>query len=163
MKTEDQDLANRGDGLLIAVVQRVKEASVSVEGEPIGRCPRGLLVLLGVAEGDSKEDARRLAHKINGLRVFADEEGKMNLDAEHVGGEFLVVPQFTLLGDCRRGFRPGFGDAAKPERARQLYSHFVKRLREEAGEDRVDTGEFGAYMQVELVNDGPVTLIVESS
>lgn len=143
-----------------AVVQRVDEACVRVDDSVVGRIGRGLAVLVGVGEDDSPEDVRYLAGKIAGLRVFEDEEGRMNLSVSDVGGEVLLVPQFTLHGDCRKGRRPSFTAAAPPERARELYESLTERLR---GRDLpVETGQFGAGMKVQLVNDGPVTLLLDS-
>jgi D-tyrosyl-tRNA(Tyr) deacylase len=143
-----------------AVVQRVSRARVMVEGEVLGQIERGLLVLLGVATGDTAENAHWLAEKIAGLRIFADDEGKMNRDVQEAGGGVLVVSQFTLYGDCRKGRRPSFIEAAPPETAIPLYEAFSNAFR--ALGIPTATGRFGAMMQVELVNDGPVTLIVES-
>lgn len=145
---------------MIAVVQRVTRGSVRVEGAVVAEIGVGFVVLLGVAEGDSETDADWLAEKIVTLRVFRDEAGKMNLGLDEVGGELLVVSQFTLLGDCRKGRRPSFVSAAPPDRARRLYERFVERAREI--EARVATGVFQAMMEVELVNDGPVTLLLDS-
>lgn len=142
-----------------AVVQRVSRASVSIDGREVGAIGKGLLVLLGVARGDDRSKVAWMADKIAGLRVFADEEGKMNRDLASIGGEVLVVSQFTLYGDVSRGRRPSFVEAAPPEEAIPLYQAFVAALRERGL--RVATGEFGAMMQVELVNDGPVTLVIE--
>ncbi len=143
-----------------AVVQRVASARVEVEGDVRGRIDRGLLVLLGVAQGDTPKEAIWLADKIAGLRVFEDDAGKMNLSLEDVGGSMLVVSQFTLLGDCRKGRRPSFTGAAPPEDADQLYQVFVDRVREQGVP--VETGVFQARMQVHLVNDGPVTLLLDT-
>jgi D-tyrosyl-tRNA(Tyr) deacylase len=143
-----------------AVVQRVSRAQVTVNGEIAGKIGRGLVVLLGVGEGDSEADADYLAGKIVGLRIFEDENGKMNLDTATVGGGVLVVSQFTLYGDVRRGKRPSFDAAARPEIARQLYEYFVERIRD-AGLP-CQTGRFQEMMQVELVNDGPVTILLDS-
>ena len=137
-----------------AVVQRVREAAVTVEGQEVARIGRGLLVLLGVRRGDGPDQADRIAGKIERLRVFEDGDGKMNLSIRDVDGELLVVSQFTLYGDARKGNRPSFVDAAPPEEAEPLY----ERLREALG---AQGGEFGARMQVSLVNDGPVTLLLE--
>ena len=142
-----------------AVVQRVSQARVVVDREVLGQINRGLLVLLGVARDDRAEQARWLADKIVGLRIFGDDEGKMNRSLADVGGEVLVVSQFTLYGDCRKGRRPSFVDAAPPEIAIPLYEEFVRSVR--ALGIPIATGRFGAMMQVELVNEGPVTLIVE--
>jgi D-tyrosyl-tRNA(Tyr) deacylase len=143
-----------------ACVQRVSSSRVTVGGEVTGRIGRGLLVLLGVAADDTAEDARQLAEKIVHLRIFDDAEGKMNLSLAEVGGELLVVSQFTLLGDCRKGRRPSFIAAAAPEQAERLYDEFVSAAR--ALGTTVATGRFRQLMQVELVNDGPVTLLVDS-
>jgi D-tyrosyl-tRNA(Tyr) deacylase len=138
----------------------VTRARVLVDQEVVGQIDRGLLVLLGVAHADTPEQARWLAEKVAGLRIFNDAEGKMNLALADVGGAALVVSQFTLYGDCRKGRRPSFLDAALPEKAVPLYEAFMAALRAEGV--RVEAGRFGAMMQVELVNDGPVTLIVDS-
>jgi D-tyrosyl-tRNA(Tyr) deacylase len=143
-----------------AVVQRVSRAAVTVAGEVTGAIETGLLVLLGVAEGDMPHDAEYLAQKIATLRVFEDEQGKMNLSLVEVGGRMLVVSQFTLLGDCRKGRRPSFDLAARPEAAEALYRHFVAKVEEQG--IAVATGRFQQHMLVELVNDGPVTLLVDS-
>lgn len=143
-----------------ACVQRVSQASVTVDGECIGRIERGLVVLLGVAGSDDETDAQLLADKIGTLRIFDDDDGKMNLAVGDVGGGLLVVSQFTLLADYRRGRRPSFTAAAPPERAEPLYEHFVGLLR--GAGHKVETGRFRTTMQVELTNDGPVTLVVES-
>ncbi len=145
---------------MIAVIQRVSRASVTVEGRVTGEVGRGLLVLLGVRKGDTEQDADFLATKIGGLRIFSDAQGKMNLAASEAGGAMLVVSQFTLCGDCRKGRRPGFDDAAPPAEATRLYEFFCGRLRQQGY--RVETGVFGAMMAVELVNDGPVTFVLES-
>jgi D-aminoacyl-tRNA deacylase len=142
------------------VVQRVSRAQVTVRGEVVGKIERGLLVLLGVAGTDKEADAEYLADKVAGLRIFEDEAGKMNLSVADAGGAVLVVSQFTLYGDVRRGKRPSFDDAAPPEQARKLYEYFVERIRN-AGL-RCETGRFQEMMQVELVNDGPVTILVDS-
>ena len=143
-----------------AVVQRVKESSVSVNSDIIGRIGKGLLVLLGVAETDQPGYADFLADKIVNFRIFEDESLKMNRSLLDAGGEMLVVSQFTLLGDCRKGRRPSFIQAAGPEKANGLYERFVKRVRQKGV--TVETGQFRAMMDVALINDGPVTLIVES-
>lgn len=142
-----------------AVVQRVARSSVRVDGRLVGEIGRGLNVLIGVREGDSDEDARWLAHKIAGLRVFEDEAGKMNLSLLDVGGEALVVSQFTLYGNTRKGFRPSFVDAAPPDIAEPLIERFVAFLREEGVPTQ--TGVFRAMMMVEIINDGPVTILLE--
>lgn len=144
-----------------ACIQRVREAKVTVAGEVVGEIGAGMLVLLGVAAGDTEADAQWLADKIAGLRIFEDEAGKMNLCLTEIGGAMLVVSQFTLLGDCRKGRRPSFVDAAPPELAEALYETFVAAVR--AQNIPVATGRFRAQMLVSLVNDGPVTLVVESA
>jgi D-tyrosyl-tRNA(Tyr) deacylase len=159
---------------MIAVVQRVSRASVVVGASgPLAPCAtsgplvatageigKGLLILLGVEKGDADQDADWLANRIGGLRIFTDEQGKMNLAANEVGGAMLVVSQFTLCGDCRKGRRPGFERAAEPAEATRLYDYFCGRLRQQGY--RVETGVFGAMMQVELVNDGPVTFVLDT-
>ncbi len=143
-----------------AVVQRVSRASVKVNGEFTGQIGAGLLVLLGVAQDDREEDADYLAEKIAGLRIFEDDEGKMNRSVLDTGGAVLAVSQFTLFGDVRRGKRPSFDAAARPERARDLYEYFVERVR--ALGLRCETGRFQEMMEVELVNQGPVTILLDS-
>jgi len=143
-----------------AVVQRVKEASVRVDEAVVGRIGRGLAVLLGVGTGDAPRDAEYLAEKIVNLRVFPDEAGQMNRSLLEVGGELLVVSQFTLYGDARKGRRPSYLDAAGPEEANRLYEHLVARVRD-AGV-QVATGVFRAMMDVALVNEGPVTILLDS-
>jgi D-tyrosyl-tRNA(Tyr) deacylase len=143
-----------------AVLQRVSRARVTIDGEVAGEIGRGLLVLLGVTGSDTPEQAQWLAEKVIGLRIFNDAEGKMNLCLQDVGGAMLVVSQFTLYGDCRKGRRPSFIDAAPPEIAMPLYEAFIAEVRGRGVPTA--TGRFGAMMQVELVNDGPVTLIVDS-
>jgi D-tyrosyl-tRNA(Tyr) deacylase len=144
-----------------AVIQRVSRAQVSVDGEVCGRIENGLLVLLGVGKADTESDVDYLAEKIIGLRTFEDGNGKMNLSVIDTGGSILAVSQFTLYGDVRRGKRPSFDDAAPPEPARQLYEHFVTKVR--AAGLVCETGRFQAMMQVELVNDGPVTILLDSA
>lgn len=141
------------------VLQRVTSASVRVDGEIIGSIGTGFLLLFGAGHEDTEEDCRRLGDKISGLRIFSDENGKINLDLESVGGEILVVPQFTLYADCRKGNRPNFIQAAKPDEANRLYEYFVGYLRSKG--KHVETGSFGADMKVELLNDGPFTVILE--
>ena len=143
-----------------AVVQRVASARVVVDGEVVGQIERGLLVLLGVGTDDADVDAVALAEKITGLRVFEDEAGKMNLALSDVGGQMLVVSQFTLFGDCRKGRRPSFVEAARPEKAELLYEAFVAEIRGQG--IHVETGRFQTHMDVSLVNDGPVTLLLDS-
>ena len=143
-----------------AVVQRVSRARVVVAGQTVGDIRNGLLVLLGVAADDSESDAEYLAEKLCTLRIFEDAEGKMNLDVAQTAGAMLAVSQFTLYGDVRRGRRPSFDAAARPERARELYEFFVERVRQRGL--RCETGQFQAEMQVELVNQGPVTILLDS-
>lgn len=142
------------------VLQRVSRAAVSIDGQVVGRVGRGFLLLVGFRAGDDEETLRWMAEKVVGLRLFNDAAGKMNLGLEEVGGGLLVVSQFTLYGDARRGRRPSFIKAAPPEIAIPLYERFVELLRELVP-GGVETGEFGAMMEVELLNDGPVTLILE--
>ena len=143
-----------------AVVQRVKESSVKADNEIIGRIDKGLLVLLGVAKGDTSSDAEYLATKIVNLRIFEDDDAKMNRSLLSIGAKMLVVSQFTLLGDCRKGRRPSFAAAAGPTKALELYDNFVQQVRRLG--ISVETGRFQAMMDVALINDGPVTLVLES-
>jgi D-tyrosyl-tRNA(Tyr) deacylase len=143
-----------------AVIQRVSEASVTVEGAVVGQIQRGFLVLLGVAEDDRAEDADWIASKVSGLRVFEDADGKMNLALADVDGAVLLVSQFTLYGDCRKGRRPSFIEAAPPEKAVELYERVAAELQTQGL--KVETGTFQADMQVRLLNDGPVTLLLDS-
>ena len=145
-----------------AVVQRVRHASVTVEGQPVGAIGPGLLVLLGAGEGDDEADLRYILEKVVQLRIFADDEGRMNRSLLDVTGELLVVSQFTLYGDTRKGRRPSFLAAMVPEEAKLLVDRFVEEARA-LGVARVASGIFGAHMAVELLNDGPVTLILDSS
>ena len=142
------------------VVQRVKEAGVEVNGKTVGEIGKGFLLLLGVGRDDSEADVNDLVDKILGLRVFEDENGKMNHNITKTGGEVLVVSQFTLFGDCRKGRRPSFDQAAPPELAENLYTRFVENLKEKG--IRVKTGKFGEIMEVHLTNSGPVTLLLDS-
>lgn len=142
------------------VVQRCREASVSVEGKITGAIGKGLMLLVGITHEDTEQDVKFAADKIAGLRIFEDGEGKMNLSVQDVGGAILSVSQFTLYGDCRKGRRPNFMAAARPEQAEPLYERFNELLRQQGL--KVETGVFGAMMDVALVNDGPVTLIVET-
>lgn len=142
-----------------ALIQRVKRASVTIDGKLYSSINHGMLVLLGVAKGDEKHNAELLAEKLLKLRIFEDENGKMNKSLIDVNGEMLVVSQFTLCGDCKKGTRPGFDNAAPPDIANELYEYFVMQIKE-AG-IRYQTGKFAAMMDVELVNDGPVTFMVE--
>lgn len=144
-----------------AVVQRVSRARVSVDGQTSGEIGLGLLVLLGVGVGDARTDADYLAEKTIGLRIFEDNDGKMNLSVAEVGGALLVVSQFTLFGDARRGKRPSFEAAAPPAQARELYEYFVERVR--GAGLRCETGRFQETMRVELVNEGPVTILLDSA
>jgi D-aminoacyl-tRNA deacylase len=143
-----------------AVVQRVSRAQVTVNGEITGQIGLGLLILLGVGDGDSETDATYLADKICGLRIFEDDQGKMNLSVQEVGGSVLAVSQFTLYGDVRKGKRPSFDSAAPAEQARQLYDFFVEKIR--AAGVGCETGRFQEMMEVELVNEGPVTILLDS-
>lgn len=143
-----------------SVVQRVAHASVSVDGECIGKIGKGFLVLLGVSDDDTQKDVEYMADKITGLRVFEDEDEKMNLSLADIGGEILVISQFTLYGDCRKGRRPSFCAAGAPEHANKLYEDFTQYVRQKGF--KTETGSFGADMKVELLNDGPVTLMLDS-
>jgi len=143
-----------------AVVQRVSRASVTVENVVVGAIDRGLLVLLGVTHADTETAADYLAEKIAGLRIFEDDAGKMNLSVKDIGGAVLAASQFTLYGDVRKGKRPSFDDAARPEQARKLYQYFVELIRAQGL--RCETGRFQEMMAVELVNDGPVTILLDS-
>ena len=141
------------------VIQRVEHASVTIDGQIHGRIGKGYLVLLGVGHDDDEATADRIVKKMIGLRIFADENGKTNLSLKDVGGSLLIVSQFTLYADCRHGNRPGFTDAAKPDQANALYEYFVKKCAEQV--ENVQTGSFGADMKVELLNDGPFTIILD--
>lgn len=143
-----------------AVIQRVSKASVSVDSKVIGKINKGFLVFLGITHSDTKEDAKWLADKISGLRIFEDKDGKMNKSIEEIKGDILVVSQFTLYGDARKGRRPSFIEAAKPDIAIPLYEKFIDLIKNK--NINTATGEFGADMEVELVNSGPVTLIVDT-
>ena len=143
-----------------ALLQRVTRASVSVGGEGVGRIGRGLVVFAGVASGDTEKDAQYLAQKIVSLRIFSDKEGRFNLSALDIKGELLVVSQFTLLADTRKGRRPSFTEAAPPAQAEEIFGRFVERAR--ATGLKVETGRFQQYMQVEIHNDGPVTILLDS-
>ena len=144
-----------------AVIQRVMNSDVQIDGETVGKIGKGRMVLLGVMDGDTKSDADKLVKKIPNLRIFEDENGKMNLSCLDAGGEILVVSQFTLCADCSHGRRPSFIKSAPPEEANALYEYFVAELKS-AGISRVETGKFGADMKVSLINDGPVTIILDS-
>ena len=141
------------------VLQRVKEASVSANGKVTGAIEKGMLLLVGISTEDGPEVVERMAHKISKMRIFEDENGKMNLDILQVGGEVLSIPQFTLLGDTSKGNRPGFDNAAEPKAAEALWKKFDDALRQD--QVTVKEGEFGAHMEVSLVNDGPVTFVLE--
>ena len=143
-----------------ALIQRVSHASVRVDGAETGRCGQGLLVLFGAGRGDGPQDVAWLVRKTANLRIFEDEAGKLNLSVKDIGGSLLVVSQFTLYADCRRGNRPGFDQAAPPELANSLYEQYVSGLRAEGLP--VETGVFQAHMAVELINDGPVTIMLET-
>jgi D-tyrosyl-tRNA(Tyr) deacylase len=143
-----------------AVIQRVKSAQVCVDGRVTGKIEQGLLVLLGVGKGDGESDLSFLTSKIPELRIFEDASGKFNLSLREIGGGMLVVSQFTLYGDCRKGRRPSFTDAADPTQAKILYERFISKLKEQG--IPVQTGEFQAKMEVHLINDGPVTLVLDS-
>ncbi|WP_066637833.1 D-aminoacyl-tRNA deacylase [Desulfolucanica intricata] len=144
-----------------AVIQRVKRGSVSIAGKTVGEIAAGLVILLGVGQGDTDRDVSYLAAKIAGLRIFEDEQDKMNLSIQDVKGEVLVVSQFTLYGDCRRGRRPSYSAAAPPDQAVKLYEQFVSELRSLGL--KVATGIFQSHMQVEIINDGPVTILLDSN
>ena len=143
-----------------ALLQRVTGASVSIDGEIVGRIGQGLVVFVGVAEGDTEKDVEYLVQKTAGLRIFADEEGKFNLSALDIRGELLLVSQFTLLADTKKGRRPSFTGAAPPERAEELFERFVEQA--QATGLKVETGRFQQYMQVKIHNDGPVTIMLDS-
>jgi D-tyrosyl-tRNA(Tyr) deacylase len=146
---------------LKAVIQRVTRASVEVDGKVVGQIRSGLLVLLGVAKGDTETDLMYLVEKIPALRIFSDEAGKMNRSLAEIGGGLLAISQFTLLGDTRKGRRPGFDQAADPPTAKRFFEEFVEALRNST-DLTVEAGVFGAHMKVELVNDGPVTFVLDS-
>lgn len=146
---------------MIAVIQRVSEGEVKIHGKSRGRIGRGLVILLGVAEDDQEQDADWLTEKIVGLRIFEDEHQKMNLSLKDVGGDALVISQFTLFADYKRGRRPGFTRAAKPEKAIPLYEYFMDQLWRQ--DIQVQSGEFGTEMQVHILNEGPVTLVLDST
>ncbi len=146
---------------MIAVIQRVTQASVTIEGTVKGQINQGLLVLLGITHTDTEEDVQWLARKMVGLRIFSDEEGKMNLDLKATGGSILLISQFTLFASTKKGNRPSYTDAARPEVAIPLYEKMITQLEQESGQS-IQTGEFGADMKVSLLNDGPVTIIIDS-
>ena len=142
-----------------ALIQRVKNASVTINGELFSAIDKGLLVFLGVQKGDTKDNADKLAQKLVNLRIFEDENDKMNLSLKDVNGQILVVSQFTLCGDCKKGTRPSFDNAELPDRANELYEYFVSQIKTNGIETK--TGSFGAMMDVALINDGPVTFMIE--
>lgn len=142
------------------VIQRVTHASVTAEGKVLGRIGRGFMVLIGVSDEDTKETADKMIKKMLGLRIFEDENGKTNLDLRTVNGELLLISQFTLYADCRRGNRPGFTRAGKPDMANEMYEYIIQKCREQF--PAVERGKFGADMKVELLNDGPFTIILDS-
>lgn len=144
-----------------ALIQRVTEGSVAVDGEVIGRIGNGMVILFGAAPGDTDQDVAYLAEKCANLRIFCDENDKMNLSLLDTGGEALIISQFTLYGDCRKGRRPGFSGAAEPALAEDLYEKFIERMKEQKVA-KIQTGRFGADMKVKIFNDGPVTFLLES-
>lgn len=144
-----------------AVIQRVETAAVSVDGKTVGACQNGFMLLFGAAKGDTEADAELLAKKTANLRVFCDEDGKMNRSVLDIGGEILAISQFTLCADVKKGNRPSFTDAMEPEKAEELYNYFCERLKAE-GVRNVEKGIFGADMKVSLVNDGPVTIVFDT-
>lgn len=146
---------------MIAVIQRVKNSSVSIDGKVHGECSHGLMILLGVAKDDTEEDARLLCTKISKLRIFCDENGKMNLSVKDIDGEALIVSQFTLLANYKKGNRPDYFGAGSPDHANKLYEYFVELMRAEV--KHIGTGVFGADMQVSILNDGPVTIVMDSN
>ena len=141
------------------VIQRVNEASVAVNGETIGKIGKGFLVLIGVSDSDTKEIADKMVKKLLGLRIFDDENDKINLSLTDVGGELLLISQFTLYANCKKGYRPSFTEAGAPEMAKQMYEYIIEKCSEQF---YVETGEFGADMKVSLLNDGPFTIILDS-
>jgi len=145
---------------MVIVIQRVSNANVSVDGKIVGSINRGLLILIGVHKDDNESDADFLAAKCADLRIFPDDSGKMNLSVKDINGEALVISQFTLLGNCSKGRRPNFTDAAPPEKGRELYRYFVEKMKGHV--QKVETGIFGADMKVNLLNDGPVTIVINS-
>lgn len=142
------------------VIQRVKHASVTVDNQVIGRIGKGFMVLIGVCEADDEKIADKMVKKLIGLRIFKDENGKTNLDLHSVGGELLLISQFTLYADCKKGNRPSFVNAANPEKANALYEYIISECKKQV--EVVEQGEFGADMKVELLNDGPCTIVLDS-
>lgn len=145
-----------------AVVQRVKTSKVEVKNKVIGQIDRGLNVLVGISKEDTKEDIEYIVRKVLGMRIFEDENDKMNFSVEDIGGSVLLISQFTLYGDCRKGKRPDFMKSQNGEIAEKMYNELVSEFKKKLGDDKVQTGEFGADMQVYIQNDGPVTLLLES-
>ena len=143
------------------VIQRVNSASVTVDGEVIGAIDKGFLVLIGVADGDTKEVADKMIHKMVGLRIFDDENDKINLSLDQVGGSLLLVSQFTLYANCKKGFRPSFTEAGAPDFANEMYEYIISECKKFV--PKVETGSFGADMKVSLLNDGPFTIILDSN
>ena len=142
------------------VIQRVNHASVTVDGEVIGKIGKGFMVLIGVCQDDTKEVADKMIHKMTGLRIFMDDQGKTNLALKDVGGELLLVSQFTLYANCKKGFRPSFIEAGDPVHANELYEYIIEECKKQI--EVVERGEFGADMKVELLNDGPFTIVLDS-
>lgn len=142
------------------VIQRVNEASVAVDGKVIGKIGKGFLVLIGVSDSDTKEIADKMVKKLLGLRIFDDENDKINLSLSDVGGELLLISQFTLYANCKKGYRPSFTDAGAPDMANEMYEYIIEKCREQF---HVETGEFGADMKVSLLNDGPFTIVLDSA
>lgn len=142
------------------VIQRVNEASVAVDGKVIGKIGKGFLVLIGVSDSDTKEIADKMVKKLLGLRIFDDENDKINLSLSDVGGELLLISQFTLYANCKKGYRPSFTDAGTPDMANEMYEYIIEKCREQF---HVETGEFGADMKVSLLNDGPFTIVLDSA
>lgn len=157
------DQARIGDCSMKFVIQRVTNAGVSVEGQTIGEIGRGFLVLIGVCQEDDQQTADKMVRKMLGLRIFEDEQGKTNLSLDTVGGSVLLVSQFTLYADCKKGNRPSFTGAGSPEHAEQLYEYIIRSCRQALGDSRVATGSFGAEMKVSLINDGPFTILLDSA
>ncbi len=143
-----------------ALIQRVKQAHVDIEGKTVGKISEGILLFLGIEKGDTESDIEYLVKKVSGLRIFEDENRKMNLSLQDINGEILVISQFTLSADCRKGNRPSFDKAELPEKAKEIYLKFIKKISEKGF--NVQTGEFASFMQVHLINNGPVTILIDS-